>query len=211
MDLIEILPTSDPQELRFLYRADYDATNLLRRSIISEIPCYAVDNCNFLTIEGYVPASTITPEDVASRLGQCPLVQSELPTDPETKVYHLEVVSDQGIRRVTTRDIANLPFVEEFEIVKLKAGEYVCCDIRLKKSTPREHMKYLVTSLVGVEDDPEGHILTCELTGQYDARDVIRMGLEGMDNTLTDVGENMFYLLAPSAHAPTAAPAQSPE
>ena len=203
MDRVELIPTSNDQDLQFLYRANYDEVNLLRRSIMSEIPCYAIHNVTSFTKTGYTAPLSSTQAEIGSRLGQCPIIQSLLPDNVDELVYRLEVINIQGIRIVTTRDIEGLAFAGEFEICRLKAGEHINYDLRLKKSTPRagNHMKYMVASSVGVKEDPnrQGSIMTCELTGQYNAQDVLTLAFEGLPNTLTDVPENMFYRLAPKA------------
>lgn len=202
MERITITPTNNPEKFEIIYDAGYDETNLLRRSLISEIPCYAIRDVTFLTKEGYYAPPSSTMEEISSRLGQAPLVQSYLTEESANRVYVLDAVSTQGIRIVTTRDIAGLELVDDFEIVRLKAGEHITCEIRLDKATPRKHMKYMVTSLVGVKEarDGRGHILIFELTGQYPIEEVMRLAIEGLPNVLTDVPENMYYKLAPTAN-----------
>lgn len=197
MERIEIIPSNDVRELTFLYRANEDEANLLRRSIMGEIPCYAIDNVNFFTREGYHAPVNTKPENIAHRLGQCPIDQKLLPEITSETVYKLNVTSDSGIRIVTTRDIKDLPIVGVHEIVRLKLGEHLDCDIRLKRSNANEHMKFMVTSTVGMKVDPQqrGYILTCELTGQYDAREVLDLAIIGLNTVLDFPAENMFYKL----------------
>jgi len=189
-----------------LYQANYDRANLLRRSLLAEIPCYAISSVNFLTKKDYYPSASSSPEEISSRLGQVPLVQEELPADPERHVYLLDVTADQGVRKVTTSDIDDLPATNQFEIARLTPGEHLTCEIRLARGTPRDHMKYMVTSLVGMTAETTtdasselNHWLTFELTGQYPIGEVLRLAIAGLDTVLTDVPENMYYRLAPTA------------
>jgi len=59
-------------------------------------------------------------------------------------------------------------------------------------------MKYMVASLVGMKANPDGpgHILTCELTGQYPAEEVLKLAVAGLANVVNDTPENMFFKLA---------------
>ena len=205
---LQLIPTVNANELHFVYLgAGYDQANLLRRSLMTEVPCYAIHNVTFFTKSGYVACASSTPETISQRLGQLPLIQSDLPASPEDAIYFIDVASDQGIYPVTSRDIKHretgepLPVAGEFELARLKVGEHLNCDIRLKSGTGRDHMKYMSVSAVGIPrtHHPLGTLMTCELTGQYDAQTILELGLAGLANTLTFPAENIFYQLAPDA------------
>ena len=134
------------KEATFIFEGDTSMANALRRAILGEIPCAAIDE-----IDVYENSSSLFDEFIAHRLGMIPLV-----SDPEMEGEVILRLEAEGPKMVYSGDLKSTdpqikPLYDNIPIIKLL-----------------EEMKELLNSinwiLLTIEKPPEGFITHYEVT-----------------------------------------------
>jgi DNA-directed RNA polymerase subunit D len=179
-----IIDENDDKAVVQYFTEDIKEVNLLRRSILSEIKTWAID-----IVKIHINTSSRHDEILALRLGQLPIIQSEI-TEKEIRI---DFTADTDFKTFTTRDI-DLPFKNEIPILVLKKGQRILCDVILVKNNAKTHVKWRPVSTVYFEKNPDGgYNIFIEKIGMMDASEIIEKGIKKMKNASKFVTENIFF------------------
>ena len=113
--------------------------NALRRAIISDLPCFAIDEVSFLQ-----NTSAMFNEYLANRLALVPLTYEEsIATDAKVSLS----LNSEGPCMVYSRDLKSSdeqirPYNENAPIMKLAAGQKLVLEATAVRNTSKEHAKY---------------------------------------------------------------------
>lgn len=174
---------------------DETQINMLRRSLMSEIPTYAIDVVTF-----FENTSPRHDEVIAFRLGQLPIDHdSFLPN--ENDEFETEIKVD-GPGEFNTDHIPGLPFKHITPITVLKSGQSIHCKIIVKKGTAKIHAKWRPVALVYIDKEGDFFKISFKNVGMMSSNQIIQQGLHNMKR----VGERQphtifsFPLLPSSFH-----------
>lgn len=174
MDRIQFIKNDVTCE--FIFQTDeYAEANLLSRSIMSEIPTYAIDICS-------VDINTTIRHDevICFRLGQCPIVQNSLVLNEKDEFKTRIEIDAKENMDFTTDDIKDITFAYKFKIARLLAGQKLYMDLIVKKGIARTHVKWRPVSTVGVIPYEGGFKLVFKNKGMMSNEEIIEKGLENM-------------------------------
>lgn len=163
---------------------DLALANMLRRSIISEVPTYSIDVAIFNRNN-----SSRVDEILAFRFGQLVIDNTQLESK-ENDTYTLDV---SGPKIVTASDIQGLPFVGNPVIIELQKGEHINCDLLLRQDIGRTHQKFspvcLCTAPNKVDD---GYSFTFKNLGMLSNETILELGLAGIETAARRPFSNLF-------------------
>ena len=179
--------TKDTEELlEFDFSGTVKEANTLRRILISDIPCMAIDTVKFIT-----NTSVLTDEFLANALCLVPLKADarEVKND-ETFTLTLKAKNEgkkgeNGEKEIITVYSSEIKGKysaahDDIPIAKLGPGQELNIIMIVKKGIGRDHTKWMVTCPVGYKynKDKKKCTMTIETTGTYTPREVLEIGLK---------------------------------
>lgn len=139
---------------------DVYKANELRRKIIKDVETWAINEISINENTTDVP-----DEIICLRLGLM-IIKTTIDlmkTLNNTKFYHLNVENDN--RYITTNDIEDLQFVDDFNIVRIYPNQKLSLSFNLKKSNGTEHTKWCPVSNIIYKPINNKYLFNLELVG----------------------------------------------
>lgn len=142
--MLEFTVLSESREKLFLLaeNADVRLLNALRRTVISDLPCFAVDDVSF-----YENNSPLFNEYISNRIALIPLTYEEGVADDAKIAFELNVEAvdvDRVVysRELTSTDPAIKVFAEKIPLIKLGKGQKLRLEAIAVKGTAKQHAKF---------------------------------------------------------------------
>lgn len=183
--------TSEGVTSAIFHTNDLAEVNMLRRSIMSCIPCYAIDIVVF-----DINTSPRHDEVIALRLGQSVIDHSVFvpPTTGNFETYIDVAATEQtGQYTFTTNDIPNLKFSEPATpIAELKPGQRIKCKVIVKLGTANDHVKWRPVSNVDFQQIDNAYIIRFQSINMLPEPDILRKGYAEMHTAITQVPKTIF-------------------
>ena len=159
------------------------AAGVLRTSLMYSVSSYAIE---YITYD--VNTSPLTDENLAHRLGMCVIDNSKY-THSNTEIDF----KFKGPLLVRTRDLPQLPFKHDLQIVELREGQEINARLRLTESTGFDHIKWNPVSAPTFDTNEDGTItLTFYNVGIWPTEELLRRGLAGFQATLDLPAEDIY-------------------
>lgn len=178
----------DSDEARFtLDNCDVNIANSLRRIMIAEIPCYAIESVDIIN-----NTTVLDDEIIVHRLGLIPVIYNQADqADQEDQAEYtikFDIECKDSFKNITSDDIeSELEFDGNILITKIAKGQKLKFECKIKRGIGREHAKYAV-SIVGFEQLAENrYIFTVESIGQMSAYNIITTGLSILKDKLRNL------------------------
>ncbi len=202
---MEVLEKSEERVKVHLKGVSRAYANAIRRIVLSEVPCMAIDeivileNSSIMYDEllahrlGLVPLKTdlsryVLPEDCdcENPLG-CPKCRVLLVLDAESK----EGVKDVASGDLRSEDESTIPISPDIPIVKLAAGQKIKLEAYARLGTGKEHAKWQPASVsvlkpTSEEDTGDDYILEIESVGSLSASEIFVKAVEILNEKLQE-------------------------
>lgn len=138
----KVLSESQRKIVFAISNASLALLNALRRTIVSELPCFAVDEVSF-----FENTSPLFNEYIANRVGLVPLTYEEGVSDDAKIAFELNAEATDGERIVYSRELVSTDpvikvFCERIPLVKLGKGQKLRLEATAVKGTAKQHAKF---------------------------------------------------------------------
>ena len=162
-------------------RVCVNIANSLRRIMIAEIPCYAIDNVDIIN-----NTTCLDDEIIVHRLGLIPVIHNE--ANQAEYTIKLDIECKDSFQNITSDDIeSELEFDGNILIIKIAKGQKLKFECKIKRGIGREHAKYVV-SIVGFEKIAENrYLFTVESIGQMSTYNIITTGISILKDKLRNL------------------------
>lgn len=199
-NIITIVEDNDSYSTALIKNNDVKFVNLLRRSIMSEIPTYAIEIVVF-----YINTSPREDEIIALRLGQVPIDhnKSNLPKNGEDLIieFNYTAPNTQNSTIVfNTDDIESfnndIKFVDKTPICEMKAGQSIKCKCIVRIGVAKTHVKYRPVSNVYYDKDPntDNYLLTIKSIGMLTHKQIFSEGIKHMKDAASSEPKTIFNI-----------------
>ncbi len=136
---LEVLKNEGAHLQVHLKHAEVGLVNALRRAILSDLPCFAIDRVDF-----YENTSSMFNEYLANRIGLIPLTWEESVAEDAQVTFSLNV---EGPCMVYSRDLRSNDdkirvFNENIPLIKLAADQRLRFEAFALKGTLKQHAKF---------------------------------------------------------------------
>lgn len=162
--------------------------NMLRRSIMYEIPTYAIDIVVF-----FVNTSARHDEIIALRLGQLVIDNNKFKPTGDLK-FKIDVT---GPTTFDTTHIPDIPFTYITPIMELKANQRIICDVIVKKGTGYEHVKWRPVATIAynsiIVDNNPAFQFRIKGIGMLSANTIFEKGLAAIQIANKREGTNLYF------------------
>lgn len=157
--------------------------NILRRSLLTEIPTYCIDVVSF-----DINSSPRPEEVIAFRLGQLVIDHdaTELPLPEPLDID----VSGPGV--FTSSDIEGLVCKYETPIVQLQKDQRIKCRIHVVRDIAQTHNKWCPVSGVSFQEAEGGYLLTFRNIGMLSSQSILEEGFRYMRRALARPPQTIF-------------------
>ncbi len=142
--VFEFTVLSESREKLFLLaeNADERLLNVLRRTVISDLPCFAIDE-----VSVYENTSPLFNEYIANRIALIPLSYEEGVADDAKIAFELNVEAVDVDRVVYSRELTSTDptikvFAEKIPLIKLGKGQKLRLEALAVKGTAKQHAKF---------------------------------------------------------------------
>ncbi len=160
---IKVIKDDDEYFIFNIKNSEPYLTNMLRRTIIGQVPAFAID-----TITVYENNSYMFDEYLAHRLGLVPLTTTENASINDEIIYTIDV---QGPGELTSGDLRTKskikPVYDNIPIIKLREGQTVRMEASAKIGCPRKHQKFQAGNAAYNYEDPKEITVTIESFKNY--------------------------------------------
>lgn len=205
---MEVLEKSEERVKVHLKGVSRAYANAIRRIVLSEVPCMAIDEIVILE-----NSSIMYDELLAHRLGLVPLKTDlsryVLPEDcdcenplgcPKCRVLLvLDAESKEGVKDVVSGDLrsedeSTIPISPDIPIVKLAAGQKIKLEAYARLGKGKEHAKWQPASVsvlkpTSEEDTGDDYILEIESVGSLSASEIFVKAVEILNEKLQEFNE----------------------
>ncbi len=166
---------------------DFSRSNMLRRSILSEISTYAIDIVIF-----NVNTSAREDEILALRMGQC--VINNILFEPKSDPMHRYIIDFTGPGTFSTNNIPGIPFTYETPIAELLSGQRIFCEVIVREGRARTHVKWSPVSTIDpIKEVPGGYLIRFKSVGMLATKDILIRGLERIPDAIARPAKNIFF------------------
>lgn len=175
--------------------------NALRRTCMTDVPTYAIDNVTFLE-----NTSVLYDEILAHRLGLVPLV-SELPTDlllaKKGTSVKFTLAKEGGViysSDLKTKDKAVKPAHDTIPLVKLTPEQKVVLEAEATLGTGKEHAKWQPTTICSYSCPPKADgkgfdktkfIFTVESSGVLKPEEIVKAAASILELKAKEFGSQL--------------------
>ncbi len=205
---MEVLEKSEERVKVHLKGVSRAYANSIRRIVLSEVPCMAIDEIVILE-----NSSIMYDELLAHRLGLVPLKTDlsryVLPEDcdcenplgcPKCRVLLvLDAESKEGVKDVVSGDLrsedeSTIPISPDITIVKLAAGQKIKLEAYARLGKGKEHAKWQPASVsvlkpTSEEDTGDDYTLEIESVGSLSASEIFVKAVEILNEKLQEFNE----------------------
>ncbi len=205
---MEVLEKSEERVKVHLKGVSRAYANAIRRIVLSEVPCMAIDEIVILE-----NSSIMYDELLAHRLGLVPLKTDlsryVLPEDcdcenplgcPKCRVLLvLDAESKEGVKDVVSGDLrsedeSTIPISPDISIVKLAAGQKIKLEAYARLGKGKEHAKWQPASVsvlkpTSEEDTGDDYTLEIESVGSLSASEIFVKAVEILNEKLQKFNE----------------------
>jgi len=165
---------------------DVHRVNMLRRSMLTEIETYAIDEVTF-----HINTSARVDEIIALRLGQLVIdhYRFQAPDEGDFKTR----IDVQGPLLFTSDHIPGIPFTYTTPIAELKDDQRILCDVVVKLGTADIHAKWCPISKFSYKRLERGFDITIKSVGMLPPEVIFEQGLAKMQDASNQVPDNIFF------------------
>lgn len=136
---VKVLKESDEKIFFYVRDASVDLVNALRRTIISELPAFAIDEVDF-----FENTSPVYNEYLANRIGLIPLTFDESVGDDARIVFALDADGPATVYswELKSTDDKIRVFLEKIPLIKLAEGQKLKLEATAVKGIGKTHAKF---------------------------------------------------------------------